>query len=56
MIDDLLPQANWPDGHGANVEALLERLKQRVDLQMTRLDWSTGIAIVTRRRAGDRML
>ncbi len=49
VVDDLLPQPNWPDGHGDKVGALLAQLDRRQDLHTTRLDWSTGIAIATRR-------
>jgi len=49
VIDDLLPQPNWPDGHGAKVEALLRDLGSRADLTISHLDWSTGIAIVAKR-------
>ena len=29
VIDDLLPQANWPDGHAAKVDALIADLERR---------------------------
>ncbi len=49
VIDDLLPQPNWPPGHGENVRRLLEHLETRSDLAIARLDWSTGIVVATRR-------
>jgi predicted O-methyltransferase YrrM len=49
VIDDLLPQPNWPDGHGPKVDALVADLNTRSDLVVTRLDWSSGIIIATRR-------
>ena len=45
VIDDLLPQPNWPEGHHAKADALLADLTTRPDLQTTTLDWSTGILI-----------
>lgn len=45
VIDDLLPQPNWPDGHHAKAEDLLADLTTRPDLQTTTLAWSTGILI-----------
>ena len=49
VIDDLLPQANWPDGHGPKVEALVADLNSRSDLVVSRMDWSSGIIVATRR-------
>lgn len=48
VIDDLLPQPNWPDGHASKVKALLAELERREDLTLTKLNWSTGIIIATR--------
>jgi predicted O-methyltransferase YrrM len=48
VIDDMLPQANWPAGHGANVADLIETLDARTDLRIAKLHWSTGIIIACR--------
>lgn len=48
VIDDMLPQPNWPEGHDAKAAALLAYLESRSDLTMTFLAWSTGIVIATR--------
>jgi predicted O-methyltransferase YrrM len=48
IIDDLLPQANWPEGHGEKVADLISRLYQRPDLRITALEWSTGLIIATK--------
>jgi 2-hydroxychromene-2-carboxylate isomerase/predicted O-methyltransferase YrrM len=48
VIDDLLPQPNWPDGHGENVRRLLAELDARADLRSVRLDWSSGILIAAK--------
>ena len=48
IIDDMLPQPNWPDGHEKNVERLIGDLESRKDIQLTKLNWSTGIVIVTK--------
>ncbi|MET1057605.1 MAG: class I SAM-dependent methyltransferase [Pedobacter sp.] len=50
LIDDLLPQPNWPEGHPQRVEVLLETLKQRSDFVQTTLNWSTGLMLFTRIR------
>lgn len=49
VIDDMLPQPNWPEGHAAKAAALLEQLDQRADLVVTRLCWSTGLLLCAKR-------
>ncbi|CAM4071089.1 Predicted O-methyltransferase YrrM [Pedobacter westerhofensis] len=48
LIDDLLPQPNWPEEHPQRVEKLLETLKQRGDIVQTTLNWSTGLMLFTK--------
>lgn len=48
IIDDMLPQPNWPAGHAERVEAFINDLAVRKDITLTKLNWSTGIIIVTR--------
>jgi predicted O-methyltransferase YrrM len=45
IIDDMLPQPNWPDGHEAKVIALTAELLARPDLVITNLHWASGIII-----------
>lgn len=45
VIDDMLPQPNWPEGHNVKAEALIQTLEKRSDLAITKLNWSTGIII-----------
>lgn len=49
VIDDMLPQPNWPEGHGDTVEQLVAALESRDDLQLVRMAWSTGILIATKK-------
>jgi predicted O-methyltransferase YrrM len=49
VIDDLLPQPSWPDGHGVKVPPLIAALESHADLSCTRLAWATGIMIVAKR-------
>lgn len=49
VIDDLLPQPNWPAGHAAKVTQLIATLEQRPELCITKLNWSTGILIAAKR-------
>jgi predicted O-methyltransferase YrrM len=48
VIDDMLPQPNWPAGHDVNVAELIATLEARADLRLTKLDWSTGIIIAAK--------
>ncbi len=48
VVDDLLPQPNWPNGHAAKVPMLLEALEGRRDLAVTTLAWASGVAIAVR--------
>ena len=48
VIDDLSPQANWPEGHGEKVEGLIAGLEQREDFMVGKLGCSSGLMIATR--------
>ena len=49
VVDDLLPQPNWPAGHQASVDALVERLSELPGWRSVRLDGATGVMICARR-------
>lgn len=49
IIDDMLAQSNWPDGHQENVDKLIEYLENRQDFNLTKMNWSTGIIIATKK-------
>ena len=49
IIDDMLPQANWPDGHADKVANLLSYLDGREDLVLTKMGWASGIVIVVKK-------
>lgn len=48
LIDDLLPQPNWPEAHQPNVDRLFEMLQNRTDFVMTPFSWSTGLCLLTK--------
>lgn len=48
IIDDMLQQPNWPKGHEDNVEKLIAYLDSKLDIKLTKINWSTGIVIVTK--------
>ncbi len=45
LIDDMLPQPNWPDDHPPKVAKLIENLEKRQDLRLTTMQWSTGLML-----------
>lgn len=49
ILDDMLPQSNWPDGHQEKAMRLLELLDERTDLNLTRQCWATGIVIASKK-------
>jgi predicted O-methyltransferase YrrM len=49
IIDDMLPQPNWPGGHAEKADALIHILESRKDLILTKLNWSTGIIIAVKK-------
>ena len=49
IIDDMLPQANWPAGHDVKAAALIAILEQRADLTITKLNWASGLIVATKR-------
>ena len=48
LIDDLLPQPNWPEGHAPRVPALVQRLEQRPEFTTVKLAWASGLMMVVR--------
>ena len=49
IIDDMLPQPNWPLGHDEKVRSFISDLESRDNLFMTKMNWSTGIIIITKK-------
>jgi predicted O-methyltransferase YrrM len=49
VIDDMLPQSNWPEGHGPRVLALLETLATRPDFEITPMAWASGLVVAVRK-------
>ncbi len=48
VIDDLLPQTTWQEGHQANVDRLIAELEARTDVQTLKLNWASGIMVCTK--------
>jgi len=49
VIDDLLPQPNWPDGHAPRVPALVEDLERRGEFTTVKMAWASGLMLVVKR-------
>ena len=48
VVDDMLPQENWPEGHAAKIPLLLEALARHEEFAMVSIAWSSGIAVAVR--------
>ena len=51
LIDDMLPQDNWPEEHDKKANNLIHYLENRNDFLLTKMSWSTGIIICTKTEA-----
>lgn len=49
LIDDMIAQASWPEGHAERALALMQSLADRQDLLLTSLPWATGVILAVRR-------
>ncbi len=49
IIDDMLPQSNWPEGHAEKVANLLSTLDARDDMVVTKMHWASGIVLVVKK-------
>jgi len=52
LIDDLLPQPNWPEGHAPKVHLLIDDLERRSEFASVKLAWASGLMILVRRTDG----
>jgi predicted O-methyltransferase YrrM len=50
VIDDMLPQDNWPENHASRVPRLIADLAGRTDYRIVSLAWSSGLVVVARQR------
>lgn len=49
IIDDMLPQPNWPSGHAEKATHLIKYLEAREDLLVTKQAWATGIIVAVKK-------
>lgn len=45
LVDDMLPQPNWPEGHDAKAAELIAKLEKLPGFRVTKLSWSTGLIL-----------
>ena len=54
VIDDLLPQPNWPEGHAQKVPALMDHLACDNRFSIAPMAWASGVVIAVRKSAPPR--
>lgn len=48
LVDDLLPQPNWPEGHASKVPVLVNELESRAGFAAVKLAWASGLVMLVR--------
>lgn len=48
FVDDLLPQASWPEGHAPKVPKLIADLESRPGFVSTKLAWASGLMVLVK--------
>lgn len=48
IIDDMITQPNWPEGHEDKAKNLISYLEEREDFTITKMNWSTGVLIAVK--------
>jgi len=51
VIDDMLPQPNWPEGHADKVPILIAQLAANPNFETLPLVWASGVVVAVRRRS-----
>jgi predicted O-methyltransferase YrrM len=51
VVDDLLPQPNWPAGHADKVPVLIEQLAAHTNFEILPLVWASGVVVAVRKHA-----
>lgn len=48
LVDDLLPQPNWPEGHAPKVAVLINDIESRTGFAAVKLAWASGLLMLVR--------
>jgi predicted O-methyltransferase YrrM len=51
VVDDMLPQPNWPDGHQEKATALLDLLARDERFFKLALPWASGVVVMVRKQS-----
>ncbi|WP_041855922.1 O-methyltransferase [Candidatus Korobacter versatilis] len=49
VIDDMLPQPNWPEGHAAKVPVLIDLVAKDKRFETTPISWASGVVVAVRK-------
>jgi len=49
IVDDLLPQPNWPEGHAERIEPFIERLANHPQFHVVPIGWASGLLLAVRK-------
>lgn len=49
IVDDMIPQPNWPEGHEEKAIKFVEYLETRTDLVLTKQNWATGLILAVKK-------
>ena len=48
IVDDMLPQPNWPEGHAEKIPAFLRQMQFHGGFTLVTMTWSTGVVIAVK--------
>jgi predicted O-methyltransferase YrrM len=51
LVDDLLPQPNWPEGHAAKVPVLMAELAAHPEFTVVPIAWASGMVVAVRSKS-----
>jgi predicted O-methyltransferase YrrM len=49
VIDDLLPQPNWPEGHAKKIPVLMKELSANEEFLLVPMTWASGVVIAVKK-------
>lgn len=49
VVDDMLPQQNWPKGHAEKIPALMSRLAADSRFEIAPIAWASGVVVLVRK-------
>lgn len=49
IIDDMLPQPNWPEGHDKKAANLIQTLENDPRFQLVKMTWASGVIMLVKK-------